>query len=56
MIQVNCAKSFTQNQHYNNFRQVLFSVSWIPGSDGDVKQKICDGKSEMEIYNEDGVF
>ena len=25
-IQVNCAKSFTQNQHYTNFRQVRFGV------------------------------
>ena len=33
VIQVNCANSFTQNQHYNNFRQVRFGFSWIHGCD-----------------------
>ena len=56
MIQVNCAKSFTQNQHYNNFRQVGFGVSWIHKSEGEGIQDMSDDMSGMELYNEDGVY
>ena len=37
VIQVNCANSFTQNQHYTNFRQVEWKKS---GGVGEMKSFI----------------